>query len=440
MTMYELGIYGDIANVCGGFMAIWMVHRLYHSNRRPWQTVVVWTSLVLLWMLGAPLLRALLPGLSYERASELLGLTGLCAYVYLFTHIPLCQRVFTFFLSETAMALIALAARVMSVSLVQGVAMEEWALFLIIFFALLVGFGLLFACRLQSVILDGLMGFGKNLWVLTLFAAAGYGMLLVLADPWAPWDSLTGMEILEWIGIILFVVVAYAVAFKAMLAVCDQEAAENDANRLEEQIALSEEYYKSLVEQVELARSYNHDMHYHMETLNGLSAAGDLDGMQQYVADMGKDLPGSLPTQYCEVGAVNALLERYADICRREDIQLRCQLHIPANTKVHPIHLCVIFGNALQNALEAVEKLAPGMERWIQVRANQEQDRLAIQVTNLCPDRPEINNGHVKTTKRESGHGMGLENVRTAAQRYHGWSGASWDNGIFSLNIELHDV
>jgi hypothetical protein len=35
---------------------------------------------------------------------------------------------------------------------------------------------------------------------------------------------------------------------------------------------------------------------------------------------------------------------------------------------------------------------------------------------------------------------MGLENVRTAAQRYNGWSGASWENGIFALNVELNDV
>jgi sensor histidine kinase regulating citrate/malate metabolism len=230
------------------------------------------------------------------------------------------------------------------------------------------------------------------------------------------------------------------VAFKAMLAVSEQEAAESDACRLEEQIALSEEYYKSLVEQVELARSYNHDMHYHMETLNGLSAAGDLNGMQQYVADMGKDLPGSLPTQYCTVGALNALLGRYADTCKQENIQLRCQLNIPANTGVHPIHLCVIFGNALQNAIEAVEKLPPEMERWIEAKANQREGRMAIQVTNPCPERPNINNGHVKTTKQESGHGMGLENVRTAAQRYNGWSGASWENGIFALNVELNDV
>jgi hypothetical protein len=394
---------------------------------------------MLLWLLGAPLLRTLLPTLSYERAGEILGLTGLCAYVYLFPDIPLCQRVFTFCLLETAMAVMTLVARVLSVLLVQAAAVPEGVLFLGIFFVLLLGFRVLFSCRLQSVILDGLTGFGKNLWVITLFAAAGYGMLLVLADPWAPWDALRLTDILKLTGIIVFVAVAYIVAFKAMLSVCDQAAAESDARQMEAQIALSEEYYKNLVEQVELARSYNHDMHYHVETLNALSAAEDWNGMQQYVADMGKELPGSLPTQYCAVGAVNALLERYVDVCRAESIGLRCQLNIPADTNIHPIHLCVIFGNALQNALEAAERLPPGGSRWIEVRANKERGRLTIQVTNPCPERPDIIAGGVKTTKQEPGHGMGLENVRAAAQRYRGWSGVSWDNGVFALNVELMD-
>jgi sensor histidine kinase YesM len=181
-------------------------------------------------------------------------------------------------------------------------------------------------------------------------------------------------------------------------------------------------------------------MHYHVETLNGMSAAGDIAGMQRYVADMDKDLPDQLPTQYCDVGAVNALLDRYAGICSQENIQLRCQLRIPPDIAVHPIHLCVIFGNTLQNALEAVEKLPPDADRWIEVKANRERDRLAIQVTNPCPERPDISDGRVRITKKVPGHGMGLENVRAAVQRYNGWSGASWENGVFALNIELRDI
>jgi hypothetical protein len=439
MDMYELGFVGSFVNICCGLMAVWMAHRLYRSTRKTWQIVATWALFFVLSILCAYPLRRVVPWLSAGRLSEVVWLTAILAYVYLFGDVPLAQRIYTYFLLETSMALVVLLSRVLSVYLAGFVSWPERWMFLGFFLIFWAIWTIAFEKRLRFIMVETLSSFGKNLTVITAFAAVGYGMLLILADPWGTWNRLSGYAVLAWVGIILFVLFAYAMAFKALLSLNDQSTAEKDAQCLEEQLALSEEYYRGLVQQVELARSYNHDMHYHVETLNGLSAAGDMAGMQEYVAEMGKDLPGSLPKQYCAVGAVNALLERYADQCRERGIDLRCQLELSPQTKIHPIHLCVIFGNGLQNALEAVEKLPEEALRWIEVQAKQEGERLAIRITNPCPQRPDLRGGRPATTKTEPGHGMGLENIQAAAGRYSGWSGASWENGVFALSVVLRD-
>jgi sensor histidine kinase regulating citrate/malate metabolism len=43
------------------------------------------------------------------------------------------------------------------------------------------------------------------------------------------------------------------------------------------------------------------------------------------------------------------------------------------------------------------------------------------------------------STKNGDGHGLGLENIRAAVERYSGWFGVAWDNGIFTISADLKD-
>jgi sensor histidine kinase regulating citrate/malate metabolism len=243
---------------------------------------------------------------------------------------------------------------------------------------------------------------------------------------------------MKWLGVIAFVILGYVMAFRILVGINNQNHAKMEARKLSEQLILSEQYYDTLVKQVEKIRAYNHDLRYHVETLSGLCAAQDWKGVCEYVESMSCELPKSLPKQYCPVGAANALLQYYAGLCSAEDIEFRCQVYIPQDTQIQPLHLCIILGNGLCNALEAVQKLPKDAQRYIALRVMTEGGKLAISIENPCPTEPQPDqNGGYRTTKRESGHGLGMGNIWEAARHYNGWCKSDWANGIFTLRVML---
>lgn len=94
----------------------------------------------------------------------------------------------------------------------------------------------------------------------------------------------------------------------------------------------------------------------------------------------------------------------------------------------------IIFGNALDNAIEASEKL-PQEQRLITVKAERMQQMLAIVVSNntlpgtLLPKR---------TGKTDSFlHGFGLPNIRNAAEKYGGQCSTKIEDDVFTLKLIL---
>lgn len=438
--MYELGDLGDIANLCFSLVGIWMAHKLYKSTRKKWQTILAWVLIYLVWGFAAHPINWLIPWISYERASMLIGLTGIFVYIFLFTDIPMPQRIFTYFMVDTSMNLVVLLARTLSVFLAPYLPINTDITFLIFYFPILIGFEFLFYYKLRQTILDGLQAFKNHLTILAIFAATGYITLLLLVDPWAVWEPLDFWGLIRWLGLTAFVAIGYVLAFKTLTSIRKQTITETEKQHISEQMALSEKYYATIVGQVEQTRAYNHDLRYHIKVLSGLCSSEDIQGIKNYISDMGRELPESLPKQYCSIGAVNALLEYYAQLCRRRNIDFRCHVHIPSDTKIMPVHLCVIFGNALQNALEAQQELNTDTARYIELKAAYANGKLAISVCNPCPAEPAQNeDGGYRTSKKESGHGIGINSIETTALHYNGWSRAVWEDGIFSVQVVLND-
>lgn len=87
--------------------------------------------------------------------------------------------------------------------------------------------------------------------------------------------------------------------------------------------------------------------------------------------------------------------------------------------------ICAVFGNALDNAMEAVEGL-PAEKRRISLEARMGKGLLAVSIRNPgklseSRDGEEIKREIPVTTKTDrSAHGFGLPSIRAALDRYSG--------------------
>ena len=110
---------------------------------------------------------------------------------------------------------------------------------------------------------------------------------------------------------------------------------------------------------------------------------------------------------------------------------------VPGNL-VKPVDICAIFGNALDNALEACSKCAGKAPKTILVQADFKHGFLFINITNPTSAAVTIINNAVVTTKENANtHGIGLFSIKTSVDKYSGAMRLSYGESEFCLDIEL---
>ena len=437
--MFELS--RDVAGVADlifGLCAIWMAHTLYKTPRRIWQTVLTWAAIYIFLIVLTTPVAELMPAVSYERASMIMGFSGIFAYLYLFPNIPINQRLFTYFLVDTSQTLLVLLGRVFSTLGAQLFGWSTDVVFLCVYLPVTAAFVIVFRLKLRDYILSSLAVFHTRLGSLAIFSAVCYITLLLQVPTWEPWPALNFWTAGGALGMIVFVGMSYFLAFRTLRSLLVQESAENSARRLSDQLAQSEQYYQILLERIAQLRIRDHDLRHHINTLSGLCSAENWQEVSDYVEGMSRELPKAFPKNYCGNGALNSLLGHYQELCGKNGIDFRCQVRMPELGNIEPLQLCVILGNGLQNALEASLLLPPEAERFIHIRAISADGRMVITISNRFSGKVTFNEkGEPISSKTEPGHGLGLASIRESAKRYKGWCGASAEGDIFTLNVTL---
>ena len=113
-----------------------------------------------------------------------------------------------------------------------------------------------------------------------------------------------------------------------------------------------------------------------------------------------------------------------------------CDVQVPKNCGIHEFDLCILFGNILDNALEACGRLSCEERRFIEMEARQVKKCFLVEGKNSMDRREQYRDG--STGKRSpKGHGIGLLNVKDVVSRYNGTIRIEAEEGVFSISILL---
>ena len=97
--------------------------------------------------------------------------------------------------------------------------------------------------------------------------------------------------------------------------------------------------------------------------------------------------------------------------------------------------ICALFGNAVENAIEAVSRLERAEERCISFMVRESRGMLVATIDNYFSGPLEFEDGLPKTTKGEAGwHGYGLKSIQRVAEKYGGQAAVLVDE-MFHLTI-----
>lgn len=189
-------------------------------------------------------------------------------------------------------------------------------------------------------------------------------------------------------------------------------------------------YYQEKLKDEEKVRSVYHDMKNHLLVLqrqiNSPETAEMVEKLQSQVA---------MYEDYDHTGndILDIILKEKSETAREKHIALSVTADLNGVDFIEPLDVSTIFGNGLDNAIEASEKL-PEEQRAILVKAGRVQNFFSVLIENSCLQNREYTKQ--RTTKSDDFlHGFGISNMRKAAEKYDGQLTIKCENEKFTLKI-----
>lgn len=200
-----------------------------------------------------------------------------------------------------------------------------------------------------------------------------------------------------------------------------------------EQIAMQTEYYDVLSAQINEVRAVRHDIRHFVNALKGLSDEGRYEELNRFLNEYAKIAdPAPLPV-FCENAVANSILGYYSLRLKEYSISFQCACRIPRELSVSDSDLCVVLGNALENAMEACKKLENPDIRYINVEAGNVNGQLLIKITNAYNGILYQGDGRYLTAKSGRYHGIGLQNIQKVVNTYNGFLKTEHSKTTFTL-------
>lgn len=140
--------------------------------------------------------------------------------------------------------------------------------------------------------------------------------------------------------------------------------------------------------------------------------------------------------------ALDVILTEKALVCERERITLSVIADGASLSFMPAADLYSLFGNALDNAIEAVSGLAERGRRSISLTVRKRMGVVVLHVENYFQGPLVFRDGLPETTKRGAdgsrdalNHGYGTRSMRLIAERYGGTLECRAEDGVFHLNV-----
>ena len=193
--------------------------------------------------------------------------------------------------------------------------------------------------------------------------------------------------------------------------------------------------YQLSKETIELINHKCHDLKHQVQAIR---AVKDEKERETYLEKIEK----SVQIYSAIVRTVNEILDTILTekslICENSGIHINCVADGSLLAFMNPVDLYTLFGNALDNAIEAVRKLESKEKRVIDIMLYERQSFLMLQIVNPMCGEVKFEDGLPLTTKAKNGyHGYGMKSMLHTIQKYEGHLTTEVKNGCFYFNVML---
>lgn len=194
---------------------------------------------------------------------------------------------------------------------------------------------------------------------------------------------------------------------------------------LTQQTHFQRQYVKEAWTHYTNTKALRHDMKNHILIIKGLLEKQDFLKAKAYIDELNiATLNTSFPFP-TNNPILDILLENKIALADNKGIHINSSLNIPSPCIVTDMDFCIILSNALDNAINACEKLSTNQRKYIHVLSHQQEDFLLIEIENSFDG-----NTHFK-------EGIGISNMKWTAQKYDGTIEITTTDTTFCISVLL---
>ena len=189
-------------------------------------------------------------------------------------------------------------------------------------------------------------------------------------------------------------------------------------------------------------RNIKHDIENHLICIREYIERNDMSFAKRYIEDLLSEDKYFKSNSYINSGniVVDTLLNYKNSVMQDLGICMITHIEIPYDFEFNDADVCVILGNCIDNAIDAIKDIENSNQRHISLELIYRRNSLMLKISNpfygnIVKDR----HGNFITTKNEpENHGIGLTSVAKAVKRYNGLVDITTNNNIFCVQILMY--
>lgn len=199
---------------------------------------------------------------------------------------------------------------------------------------------------------------------------------------------------------------------------------------LEKQLDAQLAHYTDLTHQYEQIRAMRHDIYHHLNTINILLQDGNMQAATEYSEQL-------MPAQKfisrlgeCQNPTVDAFLYSRIREADKQGISVQVDVALPAELAIENTDLIVLFGNLMDNAIEACKQTENAA---LSLAAHISRGYLIVRESNPTPEHPAAKSRRIPQLER----GVGFRVLNGLAEKYSGSFTHAVENGVYTATVIL---
>ena len=202
-----------------------------------------------------------------------------------------------------------------------------------------------------------------------------------------------------------------------------------------QQMVLERQWKKDIEEETKKLRILRHDMNNHIAVLKLLSDTGQEEELKEYIEEMYHKIERANDVVVTESTTLASLVSTKKMKAKELGIKFDSKL-ILKELKLSDMDISTLFGNLLDNAMEAAQKAD---KKWIDLMVEEKNDYFMVVCENSYKDAPKKKGGEFVTSKEdEDSHGMGIKSMKQIVEKYKGEIKISFENNVFTVKIRFN--